>query len=378
LGPDNSLGISARTAENLHLELEGVPPVPHPHQTFNFTVHHYHFKVESIAFPAEELDTLTGSELQQLLSSIQPEGTSETSTENHEPEDEIFAILPNIELRLRFDNTGTTTRHPFCGELDSSSRNCFFGQVGGGEFCLEDRDGDLRVYFRRPMALNANGGLSAGQIFDGILTVVGYIHGAHPWPYYRQHRADHRIIERRMRAPQNCQRAGLPPMTESRMMLGEDGRNLFLRAVEFFAAGTETAQYYSRILWLMREANYEGMAYELRLLALCSILEGVAKRQSPGGRLGTPIESWQATIENAGLAWDSWFIHVYESWLAYRNPSAHGFDPPGAQGQPSGDLLNAYSRITAAIYILMAKQMGFSGTMEASLLENLRTVSVPE
>jgi len=34
------------------------------------------------------------------------------------------------------------------------------------------------------------------------------------------------------------------------------------------------------------------------------------------------------------------------------------------------DLLNAYSRISAAIYILMAKRMGFEGKLERSQWED--------
>jgi hypothetical protein len=70
-----------------------------------------------------------------------------------------------------------------------------------------------------------------------------------------------------------------------------------------------------------------------------------------------------------------WFKPVVESYNTFRGHLAHGFDPD-PQTREFGEELNAYSRISAAIYILMAKQMGFAGKLERSQLEGEELVDL--
>ncbi len=65
-----------------------------------------------------------------------------------------------------------------------------------------------------------------------------------------------------------------------------------------------------------------------------------------------------------------------ESFYDYRNKLAHGFDPH-PESEKSPDLVfKAYSRITAGIYILMAKRMGFAGALWRSKLEGDAVISL--
>jgi len=109
--------------------------------------------------------------------------------------------------------------------------------------------------------------LSSAAIFDGILRASGYTHCAHPWPYFRQHRVDHRIVERWVKSPGKCTTDGLLPLSEGRLRLAGDA--LFIRAAEFFAAGGERSETFDRALWLLHSSNPTGMAFEVRVLILC-------------------------------------------------------------------------------------------------------------
>ena len=70
----------------------------------------------------------------------------------------------------------------------------------------------------------------------------------------------------------------------------------------------------------------------------------------------------------SGLPWDNFFDAIFDSFTAFRNDLAHGFRIT-PDSDSSLNILDAYSRISAGIYALMAKRMGYCGRMPRSLLE---------
>jgi len=86
-------------------------------------------------------------------------------------------------------------------------------------------------------------------------------------------------------------------------------------------------------------------------------------------------ELWQKTVERLRLDWTGLFESVHESWNIFRNPLAHGFREEPEHS--SETMFNAYSRISGAIYILLARDIGYSGAMAASILENKTTLLEP-
>ena len=373
--------MEARTLEGVTVALKGITPVTSNKQSF-FTgngrrqIHSFDF--QRIDFPPTGTDGLNADALFDLLhENSRKSGATEAKQREprkSEPEDELFAIIPDVKLLIRPDATVSNVTHPFLGGSTYTSYNCFQGEVGGGQFCLEDKEGDLLVYFRRPLNTCVTTRLSSVAIFDGILKASGYTHCAHAWPYFRQHRVDHRIVERWVKSPAKYTMDGLLPLSEGRLRQAGDARNLFIKAAEFFATGGERSETFDRALWLLHSSNPTEMAFEVRVLTLCSILEGLVKEHA-GGNLGSNSDAWKKGIEKLGLEWDGWFKKVYQSWKEYRNKLAHGFDILPSADNPI-HILNVYSRIFAAIYIIMARQMGFSGKMDSSMLENLDTVTL--
>jgi hypothetical protein len=118
------------------------------------------------------------------------------------------------------------------------------------------------------------------------------------------------------------------------------------------------------------------MAFEIRVLTLCSVLEGLVKEHA-GGSLGSNLDPWKRAVANLCLDWDGWFEKVFQSWKDYRNKLAHGFDVLPSATNPI-DIAHVYSRIFAAIYVIMARQMGYTGKLEASMLENRDAIVLAE
>lgn len=161
---------------------------------------------------------------------------------------------------------------------------------------------------------------------------------------------------------------------------------LFIAVAEFFAAASEESLAYKRALWLMRETCPRQMAYEVRILTLCSLVEGVIHRledrlltdaeradHNAGGL--TRRQKWQRVVEHLGLPWADAFERVYRSWDNYRHPLAHGFQERVADD--TGPAFQAYSRLTAALHILLAREAGYAGPLAKSILEGNEAVVIP-
>ena len=375
------LQVEGKTPQALSVVLDGLSPVTSNQQISlagiaSSQIHSFSF--QRIHFPPSGADSLNIDELLDLRHEQKVKGGAPDQPREprkSEPEEEYFAIIPGVKLQIRPDATVSNITHPYRLESIHTSCNCFYGKIAAGEFCLEDKDGDLWVYFRRP--LNAAGTIpSAASVFEGILKAVGFTHCVHPWPYFRQHRVDHRVEERWVRPPQACEMDGLLPMCEGRLRQATDSRNLFIKAVEFFAAGDERSEVFDRALWLLHASNPNGMAFEIRVLTLCSVLEGLVKEHA-GGSLGSNLDPWKRAVANLCLDWDGWFEKVFQSWKDYRNKLAHGFDVLPSATNPI-DIAHVYSRIFAAIYVIMARQMGYTGKLEASMLENRDAIVLAE
>lgn len=376
------------SATGVHVLLRWVSPVPSNENFTNFVLsisvgfQRMDFPLNGmgqLSFP--EVDAYLRKDSHEVDEAVRMGREADGQTEcEHPVRDWFLAVVPGVKLLIKREGTSTVKQHPFYGELKSSSRCCFVGEVRDGEFCLENDRDDLRVIYRREVQ-----GASleeARRIFDGLLEAVGFTHGCHAWPAYFSHSRHSEVVEQWVKPVHKLQKDPLLPMTKSRMFISEDARNLFTMAATFFASEGETIRYYKRSLWLMRSACEKNMPFPVRLITLCSIIEGVLKRFSPRNngeidpanlRVGD-ANSWRSLVGHAGLSWGD-FENVYESHRAIRNQLAHGFDPSSEQLE-NGEEFNAYSRITGAIYILMAKRMGFTGHIERSQLEGNELVDL--
>src|ERR1019366_1526284 len=182
-----------------------------------------------------------------------------------EKEETLFAIIPGVELQMVTGGTETVTTHPLLGKGSNSPSNCLVGDAHGGKFCVEAKDADLWVYYRRKMNDDSSVVPAAEEVFDGVLSAIGFTHGCHPWPFYYQHVRDHVVVARWIRCCPDCARDALLPIESRRMFISKDARELFERACLFFATESEDAQLTTRALWLMRASHRDSMPFEIRL-----------------------------------------------------------------------------------------------------------------
>jgi hypothetical protein len=376
--PADAYEILGRAENGTLVRLTGVRPFPST-KHFGSGATHYETSFDQLHFPAEGADALdTNQHLQRIHAVTRPAGSeSAAPARQGEPEEELLAIIPGVELHILQPGTETRVRHPLLGESVHLQSNCFLGDLLGGKFCLEDQERELLVHFRRPVAAGVNAP-SARAVFDGVLAALGYTHGCHPWPTYLEHRSDMKVVERWIRPYANRSTRVQLPIQAGRLATG-DGENLFQAAAAFFSGTMEEAEIFRRALWLMREASRRDMAFEIRLITLCSIFEGLMhmltdSQLKSDERELVRSQRWPLLIGRLALPWDQVFAKAFESWQFYRHPLAHGFQRPS--NETNTTVFYAYSRLAAAIHILMAKRMGFIGRLDASPLESSGTVQI--
>jgi len=269
------------TNKGVAVEIEDLEPFPSV-STHSDGPTEYSTGCYSIKLPATGLETWDSGRLQAHLKKLNP-GLEDASSPPvvHKKTETLFAIIPGVKLLIASSGTEIVTKHPFLGEMMSSSANCLIGEIHGGTYCVESKGDDLLVYYRRPLDLVAPPVPSADIVFDGILTAIGFTHGCHPWPYYRQHVRDHIVVDRWIRCCPDCVRDPLLPIENRRMFGSDDARELFKKACGYFSTGTNDTALTTRALWLMRESNRDSMPFEIRLVALCSILDGLIRNDLP-------------------------------------------------------------------------------------------------
>lgn len=381
MSADQCYRISGTTSDGTDVALEEVWP-----QAVSTTTtmgagstHLFHFN--KIHLPARGMDAQDVDQiLEQLRQLDVPSTPSVSTTEPKEPpNEELIAIIPGVELLIFSHGTESKLSHPYHGETSSSKFCCLMGEVLGGTFCLEGKDGDLWVFYRRNVLENDLASPPTRQVFSGILDAVGFMHACQPWPYFLEHRVHHRVTERWVSSCKQCQKDTLTPMSKVRLDISCEARELFLNVAEFFAKESKDADLFKKSLWLMREACRDGMPFEIRLITLCSVIEGLIHHfektllSAEDNKL-TRREKWSVIMNRLGLPWEGTFDAVYEKWDFFRHPLAHGFQKrEGSSGELT---FQAYSRITGAIYLLMASRMGYTGAMDSSVMEGGLTISI--
>lgn len=380
-GTEECFSISGNTPDGVVAVLEHVSPIPGRTLTAFGANSTYHYRFSRIQLAPRGLDRLTESEIHRILRDLNPPAAEPLATEQPVGtfREHALVIVPGVELLIRPQAIITTIAHPILPESTSTDSCCFCHELLGGEFCLEAKDGDILVFYKRETMQVEERAIPISQLIHGLLEALRFTHACLPAVFYSEQRENYRVLEQWVLPIQECNRDSLTPIVKSRMHFSNDAQNLFVAAARYFSQQTEETEVASRALWLINEASRPGMPYEIRLITLCSVFEGMIHRLA--ARLLSEEEiqlprrqKWPLMIGRLNLPWEPVFERVYESWDYYRHPLAHGFQEH--TDETPVDAFVAYSRLTAAIYILLAKDIGFVGHLERSVMEDLTTVDI--
>lgn len=385
--PESLPKITATTDTGLCVEIEGAAPMASAH-LFSGGRSKYSTRFDRLHFPAMGSEKLSSGELRSRLKQ-DADGSAQRDALAQE---RFTAIIPNVELRIRNSGTDTTHTHPLWGSLRSSTMNCLAGKVHGADYCIEQSGEDLVVQIKRSMERGESPD-TGKEIFEAILNAVGFINGCHPWPCYYEHQRDHVILTRWGSCAAQCASDALLPVDTKMDSFSKESVAMFESIATFLASGSNEAKLFTRSLWLIRASQPKRMPFEVRILTLCSVLEGLIEnllteedranlkktgkrcdkcRELPsGGKRERREEKWKTLADRLGVPWDAVMKPTLVLWDQYRHPLAHGFDRSG--GSTLETDFDAYSRLSGAIYALMVTAAGYRGPVSSSFLHGERT-----
>lgn len=335
-------------------------------------VHTYTMKCERIHILPTDLESMTSTDFHALLNSTPTADSNNVPPEPTQKSIITAAMLPNVKFTL--GNKGSTIKEssPRWKERTRTSVTYTDGQILNGRYLLEALGDDVLVKFQTELQQNPCAEVSAEAVLDGLLQAFGFTQSCQPWPYFRYEEHGSQMVLRWCRSPQDCQRSMYLPFKSKWVFEPNATNSLFEMAAAYFATNKPHGPLFKRILWLCREACREGIAPAVKLLTLCSALEGVLFRLAPEAirkMEASTQNKWRLAFEHLALDWAGTFKQVFENWRYYRNVLAHGF---GTRSDDESDPLRATfaaCQITGTIYALMAQEFGYKGRIVLSELE---------
>jgi hypothetical protein len=335
------------------------------------------------------------------------------ATSSAEPHQSKVRMMAKIALvKSPFLNTGTETieTNPFLGERSRRTTDtCILESTLGKAAIVQDGD-DLDVYLRFEHAESDNG-CDDEQKFNSLLSGVGLAHCVNALPFYFERVQDTHTINRWLRPMFQASKPSLTPFWEG-MCHGSSGcERLMNIAAEAFHKAGDSAAPLKHLLAVFHESDEPGIPFEVRLLTVCTLLEGLvahllgerlaapaaftnAKQQAikwaeersadvsctdpdwnrlveylKGWGYTRPEEKWRRLCEVLGLPWNGCFDGIHAIWKEMRDPLSHGKHQE-VSATNAGRQLMALSQLGGAFNVLAAAYLGYRGPIQVSPYEN--------
>ena len=312
--------------------------------------------------PADGPDEMDTAELSEQLG-VPPEGNPEEN-----PDFRSHSIFHGPKLRLPNARSETLHKNDFLGEASESSLDTHVFKGQGYEGALIQKGQELHLHLRSKES-NIPAEADWPSIVRSVERALGFTHGFHPWPAYRETRLNHRVSERSISSHLGLGQTNLSPISKSMWMnirdLPADPLHQIIPTVAHgwgilpkpFQKGLET------MLWQFRSMELSDLPGSTKLLMICAILDGTMKllagEDDPTSKPKTN-RVWKAGCAAAGLSWDKWGDELFELYGKHRQHLAHGW-----LWLPSGDnpqvYFADYPKLCGGLNTLIAAACGYEG-----------------
>jgi hypothetical protein len=200
-------------------------------------------------------------------------------------------------------------------------------------------------------------------------------------------------------------------------VLQKPGDSLGNPSLDFFSAKTEATKRIATLLHIARQAGAPHVAFDLGLVGLCTVFEGVVDALFKEARLNetlieesTELQAFKkareevldqiaaqgdldagykrlqsviqaaevvrkrekviAIAKHLGLDWESTLKPAFHAWDTERHPGAHGAYNQESDEAVIAERMFSKSRIAGGINLLVAKRIGYKGLAIRSMLED--------
>lgn len=319
-----------------------------------------------------------------------------------------LAIFKNTKLRMVNKGVKEIRLHPFLGESSIEREEVWLGDALGGEYCLHQSGDHLEIHFRH----HAESDIEAMRQFGCLLDAVCLIHSILPWPTYRQHRRDGKLLKREL-ALHGAMPQGKFDLFRKIDTYGNPtaGRLLVSLASLFYASSDKNRERLQRLLWVLRGADTNTAPFPVQLIGVCTVVEGLVEILQ-NGQLEAPDEfltlrttatawatahspenphakrlagyikgwhykdrrtSWHAAFDPLFPNKKDWLNELFGIFNKHRHGLAHGNFDEILTIDSQGDL-QALSRLAGFVNLTFAAMAGFEGELLEAPFDDKRIV----
>lgn len=312
--------------------------------------------------PAEGADEMDTAELSELLGAP-PEGSPEEN-----PDFRSHSIFHGPKLRLPNAGSETLHKNDFLGEASESSLDTHVFKGQGYEGAVIQKGQELHLHLRSNES-NLTDESNWASVVRRVERALGFTHGFHPWPAYRETRLNHRVSERSISSHLGLGQTNLSPLSKSMWMnIREMPADPLHQIIPTVAEGLATLSIpfqkgLETMLWQFRSMELSDLPGSTKLLMICAILDGTMKLLAGEDDPTTKPKTnrvWKAGCAAAGLSWEKWGDELFELYGKHRQHLAHGW-----LWLPSGDnpqvYFADYPKLCGGLNTLVAAACGYEG-----------------
>jgi hypothetical protein len=276
---------------------------------------------------AEGSDTMDSSQLSTLLG-IRRNSDSETRLGYS-----AHTIFHGPKHRLPNAGSEKLHKNDFLGEASQSSFDTHVFEGEGFEGALIEKGEELHLHLRSTGSYISNENHWTSLV-KNVERSLGFTHGFHPWPAYRETRLNHRLGERWISRHLGLRQTALSPLSKAMWAHNRGSSDdPLVRIIPTIATGfaklpDSLQNGLETMLWQFRSMELSDLPGTTKLLMICAILDGTMKllagASDPSSKPKTN-KVWNDGCAAAGLSWENWGKELFELYGKHRQHLAHGW-----------------------------------------------------
>lgn len=281
---------------------------------------------------------------------------------------EAHVIFHGPMLRLKNGRTENRKTNDFLGDASSATLDTFTFESESYEGALIQDGQELHLHLRSRSEMPFTGEQWTSLV-KRIELCVGFTHGFHPWPIYREVRLDHVVQERWIGRHLNLDQTGLSPICKSMEFDVIDRTDTPLaRIIPTLEMGLSScpAKVQSglrQILWYSRATEISELPPTTKLLMACTTLDAVMKLlagQEDPNKSAKTNRVWKEGVTAAGLSWDDWGVELFDCYGKHRHHLAHGWLLLPEDKEQTA-FFDDYPRLVAGLGTVIAAHCSYDG-----------------
>jgi hypothetical protein len=283
---------------------------------------------------------------------------------------EAHAAISSVRFDINNKFIGSGKPHPFHLEPEKKcgvTTRCLIGEIEGAQYCIEQHDGCLFFSLKGRLSEALS---DPESILDGLMKASGFICGFEPWPFFKITKVGGKITRHTVEIPDDVQSKWRGPLPSGAAgPITADYVKMISCLATLLHKDNDECKYLNKLIWIARQPCRDSVPIHVRLLAVCSALEGLRKpfcNVKPGAtddKENKDEPKFRAMFKKACIPWKTVGKPAYDTWKNYRDPLSHGFMPTANQVSLNDydDMIDSLHQLTNAFQLFVLRKAKYEG-----------------